>query len=72
MPRLTLRPITESDLPFLLEVYMTARADELVQVSGVRSRSGKLAKPAYMICWPGVQSSRHPFNNHHRGKMKNA
>lgn len=28
MPRLTLRPITESDLPFLLEVYMAARADE--------------------------------------------
>jgi ribosomal protein S18 acetylase RimI-like enzyme len=33
MPKLTLRPITESDLPFLLEVYMAARADELVQVS---------------------------------------
>jgi ribosomal protein S18 acetylase RimI-like enzyme len=33
MPELTLRPITESDLPFLLEVYVAARADELVQVS---------------------------------------
>ena len=28
----TLRPITESDLPFLLEVYVTARTEELAQV----------------------------------------
>ena len=32
MSELTLRPITESDLPFLLEVYAAARADELAQV----------------------------------------
>ena len=33
MPELTLRRITESDLPFLLEVYAAARAEELAQVS---------------------------------------
>ncbi|MBP7998730.1 MAG: GNAT family N-acetyltransferase [Chloroflexi bacterium] len=32
MAELLLRPITESDLPFLLELYAAARADELAQV----------------------------------------
>ncbi len=32
MAELMLRPITESDLAFLLEVYAAARADELAQV----------------------------------------
>ncbi|MBK9051532.1 MAG: GNAT family N-acetyltransferase [Chloroflexi bacterium] len=32
MAELMLRPITESDLPFLLEVYAAARSDELAQV----------------------------------------
>ena len=32
MSELTLRPITDDDLPFLLEVYAAARTDELAQV----------------------------------------
>ncbi len=32
MPELTLRPMTDSDMPFLLEVYAAARAEELAQV----------------------------------------
>ena len=33
MSELTLRPMTNADLPFLLEVYAAARAEELAQVS---------------------------------------
>lgn len=32
MPELTLRPMTDSDMPFLMEVYAAARAEELAQV----------------------------------------
>jgi GNAT superfamily N-acetyltransferase len=32
MDKVNLRPITDADLPFLLEVYAAARADELAQV----------------------------------------
>ncbi len=55
---LTLRPITEADLPFLLKVYAAARAEELAQVLWSEVEKGAFLASQF-------QAQHHHYQTHY-------